>query len=222
MKITLTQALKSIPYVIIVVLIVIIFFLQRCSTRKQNAYIANIEDYKDTAKTFKNKLGATVSYNEVLEAQNREQLSTIVQKDKQLFLLQKDFKTVESATSIKTVIQLVHDTVRFKDSIPCNFEPFYFNDSNKFYTMKAYIAPSFFSLDTLSMYNTQSIVIGEKKVSFWKKAERRIEIQNSNPYFITTNIGSYVISEQKKWYNTNIFKFGVGFVAGFFTNSKVK
>ena len=220
--INIKSIIKFIPYIIIILLIIIIIFLQRCSVRKQNAYINNITSYKDTAKTYKDKTGNLISYNETLEAQNRQQLSDLLKANKQLYLLQQSFKTVESATEIKTVIKLLHDTIHFKDSIPCNFDIFSIVDTNKWYHLKVLIGPDLFSIDTLSIFNTQSCVIGEKKVSFWKKPKRRIEVINTNPYFITTNIGSYVISEDKKWYQTTAFKFGVGLVTGYFISTKIK
>lgn len=209
---------KFIPYIIIIVLLIIMFFMQKCNTNKETIYIGEIAKYKDTVMTYKDAFGGYVSYNTTLELKNREQLAIIAEKNKQLFELQKSFKTVESATSIKTELQLVHDTIYFTDTIPCDFQQFYLTDSNKFWSVKAYIAPSFFMIDTLKTFNEMSMVIGTKKASLFKRAEHRIEVKNSNPYVITTNISSYTIKETPKWWQTKAFIFGAGLVSGLTVN----
>lgn len=213
------QYAKFVPYIIIIALLIVIFLMQKCNTTSQNTYIANIAKYKDTVMTYKDAFGNYVAYNTTLELQNREQLAIIDEKNKQLFQLQKDFKEVESATTIGTELQIVHDTIFFDKPIPCDFEQFYLTDSNKFWRVKAYIAPSFFMIDSLKAFNEQSMVIGTKKMGFLKKDERRVEIINSNPHFVTKNIGSFVIEKEKpKWYETKIFIFGAGIVGGLTAN----
>jgi len=213
--------LKTIPYIVIAALLVIMFFMTKCQNASQTKLLASIEEYKTDAKTYIDKVGDLVSYNQVLEVNSKEQLSVICAKDKQLADLLKDFKKVESATKINYEIRLVHDTIRFTDSIPCEFVQKYITDSNKWYNFSAYVAPSFFMIDTLRFYNEQSLVIGTKKMGFLKKPERRAEIKNSSPYVIVTNISSAVITEKPKWYQTTLFKFAAGFVTGFIINSRI-
>jgi hypothetical protein len=207
--------LKYVPYIIIAVLLLIIFLMTKCQGRIETKYIAEIEGYKDSVKTYKDKNGQLVSYNQVLEVNNKEQLLAIAQKDKQLADMIKNYKDIESATSVTTITQIVHDTIRFRDTIPADFTQIYINDTNKYYWLGAYIAPSFFMIDTLQFFNEQSIVVGSKKMGFLKSPEHRIEIKNSNPYVITKTISSYTIKDEKKWYESRLFIFGVGLAAGF-------
>lgn len=209
---------KFIPYIIIIALLIIMFFMQKCNTNKETIYIGEITKYKDIVMTYKDAFGDYVSYNTTLELKNRKQLTIIAEKDKKLFKLQKSFKTVESATSIKIVTQLVHDTIHFPDTIPCDFQQFYLTDSNKYWSVKAYIAPSFFMIDTLKTFNEMSMVIGTKKAGFFRRVEHRIEVKNSNPYVITTNISSFTIKEVPKWYQRKAFTFCVGLASGITIN----
>ena len=220
-----TKALihKSSLYIIIVGLVAVIFFMQKCNTRSETKLIATIEQYSDSVKNYKDERGCLIVYNQTLEVQTRKQLDEIAKRDKQLYFLQQKFKYVESATSVGTEIKIVHDTIPYAvhDTIPCDFEQFCIVDTNKWYNLRAYIAPKFFILDSLQLFNNESIVIGSKKTSFWKAPERRIEVQNSNPYITTKTISSYVIKDDKKWYETKAFIFGAGFVSGFVINSRL-
>jgi len=213
---------KFIPYAIIIILLAIIFFMQKCDKQKLLNNLTEIVSYKDSAKTYKDKYGFAISYNQSLILANKEALTVISLKEKQLYDLQKQFKNVKSANNIKWKVELIHDTIRFTDTIPCEFEQFYLTDSNKFYNVKAYIAPSFFMIDTLYFLNEQSIFIGTKNFGFFRPAEHRIEIKNSNPYVITTNINSYTVKNKPKWYETKAFIFGAGIVSGLAVNSWLK
>ena len=48
-----------------------------------------------------------------------------------------------------------------------------------------------------------------------KGREYAIDIVNSNPYVQTTNIQTYKIVQEKKWWDTKAFSIGVGFIGGF-------
>jgi hypothetical protein len=62
--------------------------------------------------------------------------------------------------------------------------------------------------------NNQTIVVGEKRVGLFKK-EHRVEVTNSNPYLMTTNLGSYTITDKKKWWQHPLINFGIGLVGGY-------
>ena len=222
MKVNFKKIVQLTPWVLLVACIIIMFFMSKCKESEKTALLKGVMEYSTKVQTYIDKTGKLVSYNESLQLENREQIDIITKKDKQLYILQHEFKVVESATSINTVVQLVHDTIFFDNQIPCEFEQFYLTDSNEYWSVKAYIAPKFFMIDSLKLFNEESIVIGTKKKSFWKAPVHTIEVKNSNPYFVTTNIGSYTFRETKKWYEKGIVKFGVGIVAGFVLNNQLR
>ena len=60
-------------------------------------------------------------------------------------------------------------------------------------------------IDTLSIWNRQSIVLGDKKSGFLKPTEFRFDIVNSNPYIKTTGMNSYVHKEREKRFGLGVF-----------------
>lgn len=199
---------------IVIIAIVIIFSLRECSNyRATNSLLNNVVSYKDSVKTYRNMNGDLVAYNQTLEFENKKQLNAyLVEKNISEEELKK-WKSISPAIIIKTEFKIKHDTILLKDTIPADFKPISFSEISADYALFGSIQPTFMVVDSLKIPNTQSILVGEKKLG-WFKTEKRVEVTNSNPLIQTTNLGSFAINEKKKWYQTAAFKFGVGVVAG--------
>jgi len=207
---------------VILALVIFFIFWQGCGQNKTDDLVDGIVNYKDSAEFYKLKVNGKdveIAYNQSLVLENKNQLEALIKKNDTLAKLVKKFKDVKSTTIIKTVTQIQHDTIPV--NIPCDFSPVKVKRDSLFYHFVGTISPKYFSIDSITIPNKQSIVIGKKKLGFLKGAEERVEIINSNPLIKTTNIQSYVISKPKKFYETRIFAFSCGILGGGYLTYKL-
>jgi hypothetical protein len=210
-------------YALIIIVVAVIISIRECTHQQQvDKLVGDISKYSDTAKHYMNKHKEVVDYNKVLEFQNKKTLEAYLSSNKIMKDVAKNYKSINSETEIKTQT-LIHDTVLipFEKKIPCYFKPFRIvdNEPNK-YRFEGVISRDGFLLDTMLIFNTQSIIVGDKRVGFFRH-ETRVEVVNTNPFITTTNIGSFVINPEKKWYNRPLVTFGIGAAIGFGLNSVV-
>lgn len=201
-----------------IVVLIMLFFFRECSLQKDKDDLFNqVLNYKDSAQQYKLKVkghDVEVSYNRSLILENKKQLEAMVAKNDTLSALIEKFSTIRSTTIIKEYIKIDQDTLFLNQPIPCDFDPISISRDSLYYQFYGTIAPDYFSIDSLIIPNEQSIVIGEKRLGMFKGKEQRIEIVNSNPLMRTTNIGNFVIQENKKWYQRTWFKIGIGVLGG--------
>jgi hypothetical protein len=194
----------------IVVIAICLFFFRECQHRKDvDELVKNISTYSDSAKHYKSKYGE-VSYNKTLQFDNQKQLESYIASNDTLKQLLKKYKNTNSVTIIKDKV-FIHDTIPipFETKIPCNFNAFKIRSHKDSlnYKFVGTLFPNKFLIDTILLNNKQTVVDGYKKIGLFKK-EHRIEILNSNPYIVVSNIGGYVVKDKPK-------RFGLGFSVGY-------
>jgi len=185
-------------------LIAFILIDKGCNTHKENKQLAQDINYQDTAKIYKLKTGQLVASNTVLKLSNDEQLRILIQKDKQLADLQKQFKTIYGAAQIKEVVEVIHDTISIHDGK--------FTQDNDLLDLSGSVDSSHVKIDSLVLHNVQSIMIGEKKTGLLS-TQTTIDVINSNPLITSNAIRGYVVHEQKWWENPKT-QFIAGFICG--------
>ena len=198
---------------LIVILICSVVFI-RCEHQKQiDDLVKNVATYSDSAKHYKSKYGV-VAFNQTLQFQNEKQLKAYFSQNDTLKQLLKNFKKINSVTIIKEKIY-IHDTIPipFETKIPCDFKPFQVKRDCTNYHFKGTIFPDKFNIDEISIPNKQTVVLGEKKTGFMKK-EYRVEITNSNPLIMTSNVGGYTVNPKKEWYQRPVVTFLIGTAVG--------
>lgn len=203
-----------------VIIAIILFFGFREWQNRNNTddLISDIANYKDSAQFYSmkvNGMAVDVAFNKSLVLSNKDQLESIIKKNDILAKLISKFKAISSTTIINNITNITGDTIKLTDSIPCDFKAFKVRRDSIHYRFLGTISPKYFTIDSLTIPNKQSIVIGKKKLGFLKGTEERVEIVNSNPLIKTTNIESYVISKPKKWYETNAFLIGTSLLGGY-------
>lgn len=126
---------------------------------------------------------------------------------------------VKKFTEIKTVTRYVDririDTiqVRYKDTVPCVFE------RSGAINEKEYSLTYQTNQNGLKLYNMQIedsllIVTGTKRKWFLGKETNTIDISHTNKYISSDQVQHIEVFPKKEWYDTNLFKFGVGFILG--------
>lgn len=194
------------------------FCYQGCHNKfEKDTLVKQISAYKDSAEFYKIKVNGNpveVAFNQSLVIENKKQLQALLAKNDTLTKLISKFKKIAGTTIINQYTSISKDTIRLKDSIPCSFKAFQVRRDSAYYHFLGTIGQGFFSIDSIIIPNTQSIVMGERKLGFLKGTEKRIEIVNSNPFIHTNKIQNYIIESKKKWYQSTAFKFGIGVLAG--------
>jgi hypothetical protein len=197
----------------ILLLLAIFIFREGCHQSKEGRLVQDIQLYKDTAMHYKGPNDAMVDFNKTLVVNTQKELEAIISKNDTLLKLLEKFKDIKSTTIIREHFSIDHDTIRLTNQIPCDFSPIHVTRDSSNYYFTGTITRNTFSIDSLSIPNKQSIVVGTKKIGIFKH-EKRVEIINSNPLLHTDKIQSYVINDKPKWFQQKWFAFTLGAVVG--------
>lgn len=194
--------MKTRYWLIIIGIIILVFCVREgCNQRTTDNLVQNITTYKDSAKFEHLKNGALISTNTSLKLQSEEQVrimaSNINDTVKEML---KKFKSLSNVTYVTNQFFTGKDTLKFETKIPCNFKPFKVRrEEPKSYRFVGTIGQDYFSIDSLAIPDSMSLVFGRKKQGFLKY-DYAVDINHSNPLMKTTNIKDYKYDPQKKWY----------------------
>lgn len=224
--------LVKIPYIYIIAISAIAWaLLATKGCNDKSGELTQLSTYnkslKDTAlQAFKAKDGVETVYK--LQAQvDKNVITEITNENSSLKKRLDDMKVniggVQTVTQVETRTLLVHDTVKLKkDTIRIgNNESIPFADSNKNYNIQGQVAPSQVIFTQIS-FKDSATMVSETQGGFLRKEQYDIKISHSNPYISTTGLESFILKPEKKWYQTTVFKFSTGVVAGVVIKSIVK
>jgi len=200
-----------ISVLLIVCLILVSQLFQKCESEKLQ--LANVEALNSQSKFYKLKNGQLVTSVESLSYTNSQLKKSIIMKDKKVKELTNKFSKVKSVT--KYVTNTKFDTIKltYKDSIPCNFEKVGSN-FKEWYHIAYKSNQKGVEITELSIPDSIIIVTGDKRKWFWGKRTSTLDITHANPFVETQSIQHIEVKEKNKWYNSTIFKIGVGFIGG--------
>lgn len=196
-----------------VCLILLSQLFQKCESEK--VQLANIEALNSQTKVYKLKNGQLVTSVENLLYTNSQLKSSLLMKDKKVKELVNKFSNVKSVT--KYVTNTKFDTIKlvYKDSIPCNFEKVG-SDLKEWYHIAYKSNQKGVEITELSIPDSVIVVTGEKRKWFWGKRTSVTDITHANPFVETESIQRIEVVQPAKWYDSTIFKIGVGFIGGIF------
>jgi hypothetical protein len=194
-----------------VCLILVSQLFSKCESEKLQ--LANVKALNSKVIVYKLKNGDLVTSVENLSYTNSQLKSSIMMKDKKVKELTSKFSKVKGIT--KYVTNTKFDTIKltYKDSIPCNFER---NGSvlEEWYHIAYNSNQKGVDIYELSIPDSVIVVTGEKRKWFWGKRTSVTDITHANPFVETESIQHIEVKEKTKWYDTTIFKVGVGFLGG--------
>lgn len=87
--------------------------------------------------------------------------------------------------------------------------PFNVIERDSFFYLVGHVDTSYFTLDTLSVINALSIVVGEDKRKWWQKSKPLVEVTSSNP-FTHIEIENVTIKQKSKFWQKPLFGFLIG------------
>lgn len=166
----------------------------------------NSKVFNDSLEYFKNSIGLITAQKLAHQGSERELKNIISAKSDSLGILKtaiKGFKKIASAAKVETETKI--DTVRipFKVEIPCEFTR-EFEKKDKYFSIFGNINQSGINFNSITIPNTQAIVLGQKKTGFFKD-EFRFEVTNSNPHINVIQADAYSVQYPKKRFGVGIF-----------------
>jgi len=144
---------------------------------------------------------------------------TIGTKKEAVQALQVPETIVKRFTEIKTVTRYVDGIkidsikVHYKDTVPCVFERSG-AINEKEYSFTYQTDQKGFKVYDMQLHDSLLIVTGTKRKWFLGRETNTIDISHTNKYISTDQIQHIEVVPKKEWYDTNLFKFGIGFILG--------
>ncbi len=190
------------PWILSVILVIALLFQSLKSQHDEDKLVHDIiSSYSDSVKYERLKNGALIATNTSLKLNSQKQIKEMASNlNDTIKEMLKKFKSVSNVTYVTNTFLARKDTIHYKQDIPCDFKPFKVRrGSDTSYKFVGTIGKDYFSIDSLSIKNKIAIVSGRKKIGFMKW-DNGVDINNSNPLMITSNITSYQYVPVKKWY----------------------
>ena len=211
MNTTINKNRIYISVLLIVCLILLSQLFQKCQSEK--VQLANIEALNSQTKVYKLKNGQLVTSVENLYYTNKQLKNSNLMKDKKVKELINKFSNVKSVT--KYVTNTKFDTIKlvYNDSIPCNFERVG-SDLKQWYHIAYKSNQKGVEITELSIPDSVIVVTGDKRKWFWGKSTSVTDITHANPFVETESIQHIEVVQPARWYDSTIFKIGVGFIGG--------
>ena len=211
MNTTINKNRIYISVLLIVCLILLSQLFQKCQSEK--VQLANIEALNSQTKVYKLKNGQLVTSVENLYYTNKQLKNSNLMKDKKVKELINKFSNVKAIT--KYVTNTKFDTIKlvYNDSIPCNFERVG-SDLKQWYHIAYKSNQKGVEITELSIPDSVIVVTGDKRKWFWGKSTSVTDITHANPFVETESIQHIEVVQPARWYDSTIFKIGVGFIGG--------
>lgn len=213
---------NNVFWVIICGLVVFILTREGCGYYSNKQLSDKLINYQDSTTHYKlklkNKDSVTVATNEAVALYTSKQLHELAsKKDAEMKQLLKEFKTKLAAIKLNSTANVTEHWYYYADSvkIPCDFKPIPVVIDSPMFKLSAQVYQDKFILTSLSLPDTERVVIGEKRTGFLKR-QTRVDVTHSNKFINTKRINAYVV-DQKWWQNKAVV--GVsGFLAGVITS----
>jgi hypothetical protein len=193
---------KIILYTVILVLISLLF--TKCEQNK--TALANIDALNSKMLTYKLRNGQLVSSVKTLQMS----LSDI----KKTTPLTKEFTKIKTVTKIVERFHIDTIEVVYTDSIPCEFERKGLV-LNKDYQFLYKSNQKGFKVENMIISDSITMVSGTKRKWFLGKETQTFDITHSNHYIQTESAQHIEVIPKKRFYDTTLFKVGIGFIGGF-------
>ena len=201
-------------YIVLLMIICLILLsqlFQKCES--EEVQLANIKALNSRTEVYKLKNGQLVTSVENLAYTNSQLKNSLLMKDKMVKELLDKFSNVKSVT--KYVTNTKFDTIKlvYQDSIPCNFERIG-SDLKEWYHIAYKSNQKGVEITELSIPDSVIVATGDKRKWFWGKRTSVTDITHANPFVETESVQHIEVINPTKWYDSTIFKLGIGFIGG--------
>lgn len=179
------------PYLVIVLLVLLSVHQCQRNRKLQINRASEKAFFEDSISYYVNRHGQQVAEKRALEGDKQTLellLSKQVDSTRQLKKLVEKFRRIQAAGNVTTVTHIDSVFIPYQ-GLQTDLEHD-FRISNPFYTISGRDQLEGIAIHSLSLPNTLSFAIGNKKTGLFQ-SEHRVEVVNSNPYVKTVGIDSY-------------------------------
>lgn len=209
------RKLNGYTIAVILLFVILSMFLKMCELeRESNSTSRSLREVLKEKKDLENFIdlqGRNNAKQDVIELPKSEQ--NLIKENKPLTKLETKvvFTTI---TNLDTIRFSLTDTIYVEQEDTMPIKKFRYFD--RWLSMGGKIENNIVSFDSLRIVNQYNIEIGKERKWFLGKEKRVIYIRDENPHSNTTDVTSFVINEDKKWFQRDGIKYGLGGVAMFF------
>ena len=197
---------------IILGLIVLCIYLWRGKKYSETVSINSIEALTSDLKEFKTKQGLWASEKQAFEGTEKDLKQIIKTKDAALQNALKTFKKPVAAASIKTIVEIDTVFIPYDKTVDFEFSRT-FQKEARHYSIHGAVNKNGINIAYVTIPNTQTLVIGKKKVGFLKY-ETTVDVINSNPLIKVDELEAFSFKSKPK-------RFGLGIFVGYSTELEV-
>lgn len=193
--------LKSNWFLLLTVLILLSLLFSKCEQEK--VLNGNLDSFKVQMESYKLKDGRLVNTSKTVTYEKVPEKTELTKK----------FAKVKTVIKIQERLRIDTVYVSYKDSIPCSFERTG-NVVNENYSLDYKSTQKGITIANLSIKDSLEVVTGTKRKWFLGKETHTIDIAHSNKLIETTGLQHVEIKPKKRFYETTLFKIGVGVLIG--------
>lgn len=196
----------------ILILIIISMLFSKCENDKTNA--STISALQSENSNYKLKNGQLVTSQKtaiLTQSELKEQLK----KNKTELELAKKFVQIKTFTKYITNTKIDSIKIAYKDSIPCNFERIgaIFTDE---YNLEYKSNQKGITISEMAIPDSVLIATGYKRKWILGAKTQTFDITHSNKFVMSEQVQHFEVKEKKKFWQTDVFKIGIGFLGGIF------
>lgn len=194
----------------VLILIIVSILFSKCENEKTAS--ATIQALQSENTTYKLKNGQLVTSQKTAILSEKE-LKHQLSKYKNDLELAKKFVKIKTFTKYRTNTEIDTISIVYKDSIPCNFErvgSLFTNEYNLAYKSNQ----KGVQITEMAIPDTVLIATGYKRKWFLGQKILTLDITHSNKFIMSDQVQNYEVKEKKKFWQTDLFKFGAGLIIG--------
>lgn len=188
--------------IIAALVIALLFALQKCSSVQRNSR-ANALALTDSIRYFTNALGTQTASIRTLKTDKNQLEELLLDKDRELQQLSKNFSKVHAVTKYQTVTKYDTIIIAYHDTVPCAFNREGIVQ-NEWYLLRYRADQKGIAIDALTLPNETTVITGTKRNWFLGRETLLTEVTNTNPYVKVTELKSaevvLPVPVYKKWY----------------------
>ena len=199
--------------ILLIGIIVFLLCLSYVQCENNKTALATIEAQNSEISIYKLRNGQLVTSQKVATMTEKQLKEQVVSKDKELKEIIKKFSDVKYVTKYVTKTKFDTITLAYTDSIPCDFQKTdaIFTD---WYSLAYKSNQHGVEVYDMVIPDSVTIVTGYKRKWFLGSKTLVVDIKHDNPFVNPEYIQQIEVKEKKKWYQTDLFKVGIGFIGG--------
>ena len=205
-------------------MILIIILMSTCNRYRLESNTAHLNADKllDTVRYYKLKNGSVVASKAVLEYNDKQMKTLVKSSNKTVQQIAKKFNKVETVVKSITETKIDSITVTYTEPVLVDFK----REGlviDTFYSFNYNSSSKGFKISNLKLTNdTVTYVKGNKRSWLLGKNTSTLDINHSNPFIKDIKIDVAELKEDKRWYETTLFKVGIGVIGGIILTEQLK